>query len=344
MPHQLLIEELLSAADIQFVDVRSEAEFAHAHIPGSINIPLLRNEERIKVGTLYKQEGRDAAVKAGFECAGPRFPELYDAFLAISKEKQPIFYCWRGGLRSQISATILEWGGKSQTIVKGGYKAYRNLVLKGFDRKQKMAILSGMTGVGKTEILALLAAAGEQVIDLEALAHHKGSVLGSLGQPAQYSNEMFENTLFEAWRKLDPSKPVFVENESRRIGNNVLPASFWNQMEQATLMDVQTPKNIRLTRILKEYGHFDKGELAACTDKIKKRLGGLSLKLALEALENNDIAQWAEILMDYYDRTYAHSRAKRGFKGNELLWDWDNSKASLQQLHALVYGKNSRSV
>lgn len=344
MPHQLHIEALLSAADIQFVDVRSEAEYAHAHIPGSINIPLLRNEERVKVGTLYKQEGRDAAVKAGFECVGPRFSELYDSFLTLAKEKQPIFYCWRGGLRSQISATILEWGGKNQTIVKGGYKAYRNLVLKGFDQKQKITLISGMTGVGKTEILSALAAAGEQVIDLEALAHHKGSVLGSLGQAAQHSNEMFENTLFEEWRMLDSDKPVFIENESRKIGTNVLPLAFWNQMEQAAIIDVLAPKEVRLKRILAEYGHFDKAALATCTDKIKKRLGGLSLKMALEALENNDIAQWAEILMDYYDRTYAHSRQKRAFTGQELHWDWSRSGASLEELLALVYSKKGTSI
>lgn len=332
MPSQLHIDEVLKAANTLLIDVRSEDEYSHAHIPGAVNIPLLRNPERVVVGTLYKQQGRDAAVKAGFEFAGPRFSELYDQFNLLSSQQEVVFYCWRGGLRSQISSSILEWGGRPQNIIKGGYKSYRKKVLTGFEGPQNMVLLGGMTGVGKTEILQLLAEKGEQVIDLEGLAHYKGSVLGGLGQEPQPSNEMFENNLYWQWKNLDPKRPVFVENESRKVGHNVLPLGLWNLMESADFVDIQTPREVRLQRILREYGEFPIEDLSACTLKIQKRLGGLNTQQALEALENREIPTWASILMDYYDRTYEHSRNKRGLQGQTMDWDWAKTETSLKAL------------
>jgi len=323
MPAQVHIDEFLQNPNQLFVDVRSELEFEHAHIPGAVNIPLLRNEERKAVGTLYKQAGRAAAVKLGYELAGPRFADLYDAFHAVAHQN-PVFYCWRGGLRSQISASILEWGGTPQKLIKGGYKSFRTKAIQAFQNQTKLVVLSGMTGVGKTEILHLLKNKGAQILDLAGLANHKGSALGGLGQKPQPSNEMFENLLFHQWQQMDFTQVIFTENESRRIGSNVIPAALWNQLQHSKIVDIHVAFETRLQRIIKEYGHFDALELAECTERIKKRLGGLQLKLALDALAANQIEQWATILMDYYDRSYLHSRTEQKSEIDEFNWDWEN--------------------
>lgn len=335
MPARTDIQHFLNRGqDTIVIDVRSEAEYAHAHVPGAVNIPLLSNDQRKIVGTTYKEQGHEAAVIAGFGLVGNSFGDLYRRYREAAGDRSVIFYCWRGGLRSQISATLYEWGTDRSALLGGGYKAYRRAVLHGFSEKKRVQILSGFTGTGKTEILHLLQAAGEQVIDIEGLARHKGSALGSLGMPEQLRQEMFENLLFEQWRLLDAGRPVFLENESRKIGANVLPEAIWEQMQQAPVTDIEVPKDIRLQRILKEYGHFAAEDLKACTERIKKRLGGLNLKLALEALDSGDTATWAAILMDYYDRSYLFGRQEKDIKPELMAWDWSEPQASLKALLA----------
>lgn len=332
MPGGIHVVDLFSGPKVQLIDCRSSAEYSKAHIPGAINIPLLDDEARVIVGTIYKNEGREAAVKAGFRLVGPRMESLFEQYSALQQQGNLVFYCWRGGLRSQISATILEWGGSKQYCIKGGYKAFRHKVVHGFQDLPKLKVLGGFTGCGKTEILSLLRNHGHQVIDLEAVANHKGSALGHLGQPAQVSNEMFENILWTQWSALDPTKPVFIENESRKIGGNVLPEVVYTGMESATFIEIQVPQEVRLQRILQEYGSFAIAELEACTHKIAKRLGGLQLKESIQALQDGDIRKWAEILMLYYDRTYEHAKQQRGLKGMVIDWDWDNPKGSLEHM------------
>ncbi|MBS3915123.1 MAG: tRNA 2-selenouridine(34) synthase MnmH [Bacteroidetes bacterium] len=333
MPEKISPENL----EKQFtIDVRSEGEFAHAHVPGAINIPLLNDENRKIIGTTYKQLGREAAVAKGFELVGPNFANFFRELREKSGDKTPVFYCWRGGLRSAISATIYEWGGLPCKVISGGYKAYRRNVLKGLQRKLNLHVLSGYTGVGKTEILKLLKLKGAQVIDLENLANHKGSALGGLGMPAQFSNEMFENMLYELWKNMNASDLVFLENESRKIGSNILPESVWLQMENSPLTDIILNKPIRLQRILKEYGAFPKEDLAACTVKLKKRLGGLNLKNALEALESGNISAWAGILMEYYDGTYLHGRKDKTQVNNSMEWDWNQAETCSAKLMELA--------
>jgi tRNA 2-selenouridine synthase len=332
MPGGIHVVDLFSGPEVQLIDCRSSAEYQKAHIPGAVNIPLLDNEDRAIVGTIYKNEGREAAVKAGFRMVGPRMEQLFEQYSALQQQANLVFYCWRGGLRSQISATILEWGGSKQYCIKGGYKAYRHKVVHGFQTLPKLKVLGGFTGCGKTEILELLQSQGHQIINLEAIANHKGSVLGHLGQPAQVSNEMFENLLWSQWSSLDPSKPVFIENESRKIGANVLPETVYSAMESAEFIQIQLPKALRLQRILSEYGSFDREALEICTHKIAKRLGGLQLKQAVSALQDGNVLEWAEILMAYYDRTYEHAKQKRGLRGSTLEWNWAQPEDSLAQL------------
>jgi tRNA 2-selenouridine synthase len=314
------------------IDVRSEAEFQRGHVPGAVNIPLMRNDERVIIGTIYKQEGRDPAVAKGYELLGPRFAELYDTFKTITNGKAPLFYCWRGGLRSQISSTIMEWGGFQVFLLKGGYKAYRNMVQKKLAVPRKYILLGGMTGVGKTEILELLRAEGFPVLNLEALANHKGSALGSLGMPEQPSVEMFENLLWHDISRLADSSIVITENESRKIGFCILPDPLWNQMLEADLIEIEVPHEIRVKRLIEEYAHFDPEILAEKTEKLRKRMGGLLCQQAQTAILEGRKEEWVSLLMNYYDKSYRYFMSENAFKGNAFFWDWNQTSESIKLL------------
>lgn len=312
------------------IDVRSEAEFERGHIPGAVNIPLLRNDERVQVGTIYKQQGRDAAVALGFKLLGPRFHILYEEFKAAGAN--PLFYCWRGGLRSHISATILAWGGQPVSLISGGYKAYRNRVQTTLSNPRKMLLLGGMTGVGKTEILHMLAEKGYPVIDLEGLASHRGSALGGLGMPAQPSVEMFENLLHEAVTAFPVSQTLILENESRKIGACVMPEGFWQNMLQSSVLEIDVPQHQRMERLEKEYAGFDPEILAEKTEKLRKRLGGLLCQQAKEAILSGVKTTWVRILMGYYDKSYRYFVAENGFRSEPQAWDWQQTENSLELL------------
>ncbi|HEU4717669.1 MAG TPA: tRNA 2-selenouridine(34) synthase MnmH, partial [Bacteroidia bacterium] len=216
MPTRLSIENfLLESTGIPVADVRSPAEFAGGHIPGAFNIPLFTNEERAAVGTIYKQQGNEAAVLKGLEFVGPKMT----AFILKARENAPgkkiAVHCWRGGMRSASMAWLFETAGMEVLLLSGGYKAYRNFVLSNTGRKFDLRVVGGETGSGKTDILHELARKGEQVLDLEGLARHKGSSYGAIGQDPQPTVEQFENDFVHALTKLDPSRPVWIEDESR---------------------------------------------------------------------------------------------------------------------------------
>lgn len=316
----------------QLIDVRSEGEYARGHIPGAVNVPLLRNEERVIIGTTYKQSGRDAAVAMGYEIIGPRFAELYQAFKAAAGSRKPLFYCWRGGLRSQISSTVLSWGGFHVWLLKGGYKAYRNMVQARLSEPRRFLLLGGMTGVGKTDILGILEKRGWPVLDIEALARHRGSALGSLGMEPQPSVEMFENLLWESLHDKPADTAVLAENESRKTGSCVIPDGLWQQLLQATLIEIEVPDEVRLQRLVKEYAGFDAAELAERTEKLRKRLGGLACQQAKEAILSGDKITWVKLLMQYYDRSYRYFMQENGYQGEVFSWDWSAPEESVKQL------------
>jgi tRNA 2-selenouridine synthase len=331
-PHLCSMPSVVKAAQYPWdgktlIDVRSEGEFERGHIPGAINIPLLRNDERVLVGTTYKQQGRDAAVALGFKLIGPRFHELYEAFKAVGPE--PVFYCWRGGLRSHISATLLEWGGQPVGLISGGYKAYRHFVQRALAEPRKFFLLGGMTGVGKTEILQLLVQKGFAVVDLEALASHRGSVLGSLGMPAQPTVEMFENLLHQAVTSFPDGSTILMESESRKIGACVMPDEFWQSMLQSPVLDIVVPQAQRLDRLVKEYANFDAQILADKTEKLSKRLGGLLCKQAKEAILEGRKSDWVQVLMGYYDKSYRYFVEENGYRPDPMEWDWNQTEKSV---------------
>ena len=293
------------------LDARSPKEYLHAHIPSAFNVPLLNDEQREKVGITYKNDGRDAAVIKGFELVGPHFAGIIKQVKAMGEDKELLIYCWRGGMRSGILSWLLSTAGFKVTLLEGGYKSYRSLVLETLEIRRKIIVLGGKTGSGKTELLKHLENCGEQIIDLEKLAEHKGSSFGALGQKPQPTNEHFENLLFRDLVKLDINRDVWVENESRSIGSVKIPDALFDQMKNAHLLAVDIPLEIRKERILKEYGSFPLSQLKECTTRLERRLGGLRLKLCVQALEEDRKWDWLDYLLEYYDETYSYGMSLR---------------------------------
>lgn len=298
----------MSSRERVLLDVRTPAEYADSHVPGALNLPLFSDEERVEVGTLYKQASPEAAFLRGLELVGPKMRQLVEAAGHLAPHKRVSLHCWRGGQRSGSVAWLLDTAGFDVQVVKGGYKAYRQWVREQFGQAPaRFLIVGGPTGAGKTEILHALRQMGEQVIDLEGLAHHKGSSFGALGEAPQPSAAQFENKLWDAWRALDAQRPIWLENESRSIGRIYLPDVLFERMMQAPRLDVQGPLEGRLDRLVDLYAPHPPAELAAAFDRIGKRLGGQHLAAALAALEAGDYRTAAQIALVYYDKTYHHS-------------------------------------
>ncbi|UBM62003.1 tRNA 2-selenouridine(34) synthase MnmH [Candidatus Sulfidibacterium hydrothermale] len=312
MAKTLPIEKFLPLTDtLPLVDVRSPAEFTQGHIPGAVNIPLFNNDERAIVGIGYKQGGKEHAVQLGLEIVGPKLAGFVKQAKRLAPKKEILVHCWRGGMRSSSMAWLFETAGLKASILEGGYKAYRRYIRQQFSRPVNLLVLGGYTGSGKTDILKILQKNGEQFLDIEHLAHHKGSVFGPLGQPPQPTNEQFENNLADAWRKFDFSRRIWTEDESRQLGKCVLPDPLFFQLREAPLIKIIVPKSEREKRLVHEYGEFKKEELKEQLVKIRERLGGQYLKEALEALDNNALQTVASIALRYYDKAYDHGISRR---------------------------------
>lgn len=308
----LVVGEFL-AGNVPVVDVRSPGEFRQGHIPGAHNLPLFDNAERAVVGTLYKQQGRDQAVLEGLRIVGPKLAGIVETCQGLAPDGHIRVHCWRGGERSGSVAWLLDKAGFARVdVLRGGYKAFRNLVLESFNSPPPLKVLGGYTGTGKTETLDLLRAQGEQVIDLEGLAHHKGSSFGALGELPQPSTEHFENLLWKAVQDLSRTRPTWVEDESLMIGRVRIPGPFFEAMRRSTLYFADMPIEERADRLVVDYGRFPKEELAEAVRRIEKRLGPQHCKAALEALEQGDLRTVALITLHYYDKSY-----RRGLEGRD---------------------------
>lgn len=293
------------------VDVRSEGEFETGHVPLAINIPLLNNAERVEVGTDYKQKGQAEAIRTGFRLVGPRLIEIVDSANHVAQNNELIVHCWRGGMRSANFCQFVGMAGVKTHQLKGGYKSYRNLALQSFKTPFKFVVLAGSTGSGKTEMLHALAEAGEQIIDLENLANHKGSVFGGLMQSPQPTTEQFQNNLFETILKLDSTKRVWIEDESIAVGKIFLPGDFWKTMGTSPVVELQVDKDVRIDRLVNEYGSADKQLFLEAMKGITKRLGGQHFKAAKEMLFENDMPAVMDILLTYYDKAYRNGLDKK---------------------------------
>ncbi len=295
---------LILRKQLPVLDVRSENEFAEGHVRGAVNIPLLNNEERVAVGTDYKIKGQAEAIKTGFRLVGPRFLEIINHAENVAGGREMLVHCWRGGMRSANFCQIVGMAKINTRQLKGGYKAYREEALKSYRSPLNLKVIGGCTGSGKSEILRGLGQRGQQILDLETLACHKGSVFGGLMMPAQPTTEQFQNDLFEEIQALDPSRPVWIEDESIAIGKIFLPQDFWVQMSSAPVYHLEVDKAVRIERLVKEYGQSDKHAFLEAMEKITKKLGGQNFKEAKEKLFEDDMPATIEILLNYYDKAY----------------------------------------
>lgn len=309
MADVLQIEAFLErSVSLPVIDVRSPSEFQQGHIPGAFNIPLFDDQERKKVGTLYKQVNREAAIFTGLEFIGKKLADLArEGTRRAGKKKELLVHCWRGGMRSQSMAWLFETTGISCAVLDGGYKSYRRHVREQLADPFSLRVVGGKTGSGKTLLLSRLQQMGEQVIDLEALAHHKGSAFGALGEPEQPTTEQFENDLCLTVSGLDNHRKVWIEDESRNIGKCVLPAELYEQMRDAKTYFLDIPREERARYLVADYASHDKEALKACVQKIHKRLGGDRAREATEAVDREDFYTTALITLHYYDKAYMHA-------------------------------------
>lgn len=303
-------EFLSKAENTPVVDVRSPAEYKEGHISGAVNIALFSNDERAEIGTIYKQQGRTEAIERGLDIVGPKMSGFVKEAQSLAGNGELLVHCWRGGMRSESMAWLFERVGIRCFTLKGGYKAYRNLLLEEFASIPNLIVLEGFTGSGKTEIIQELARQGEQILDLEGLANHRGSVFGGVGQGEQPSTQQFQNDLLAALRKLDREKRIWVEGESKSIGHVFLPDPFWKAMNQARIIEIEVPAEQRIKRVVKDYGQLERSRMTDAITSLHKRLGEERTNLILESYQTNQLEQVAAMLLNYYDKAYRYSRDK----------------------------------
>lgn len=347
-PSPVYTEQPWTKAYNEIIDVRSPSEFAEDHIPGAINLPVLNDAQRVEVGTLYKQVCPFTARKVGAALVAQNISHHLTGHLA-SKDKayRPLVYCWRGGQRSSSMASVLTQIGWPVMILQGGYKTYRAYVreqLQHLPRQFTYQVVCGLTGTGKTQILQQLGLRGTQVLDLEDLANHRGSLLGEQWQTPQPSQKRFESLLLHYLRDLDPTKPVWVEAESNKIGRIYLPQSLWKKLTQASCVEVQVPLTARIKWILQGYPH-----LTAHPDLLKSKLEKLKSRYSREKLHEwyhlVDTQQWEDLvtnlLRDHYDPTYTHALNHVYANVERVMTPPDLSNASIERLVSALIPDNA---
>ncbi len=300
------------SAEIPVIDVRSPGEFDSGHICGALNIPLFDDDQRAEIGTLYKQTGRQSAVLKGLEHAGAKLSQIVEQCLENVVENKILIHCWRGGMRSQSFAWAVEQAQIEAHVLEGGYKSYRRAAHEYFQQPIPFVVLTGLTGAGKTDLLHLLREQGEQVLDLEGLANHRGSAFGGIGQEKQPRVEQFENDLFTELRRMDPSRRIWVEDESKRIGKTIVPDPIHHQMQTSAAIRVNVSMEQRSIYLAQEYGNLPPADLEESVNKISKRLDGPKAQQAIRAIHSGDAQLCAEICLEYYDKTYLHSASRNG--------------------------------
>jgi len=315
-PHILAIDQFAQGRN-QFdaiIDVRSPAEFALDHIPGSINFPVLNNEERAQIGALYKQVSPFAAKKLGAAIVSRNIAyHLEKSLLEFAREWRPLIYCWRGGERSGAFTHILNRIGWKAMQLEGGYQGFRRVVIDDLDAAAKQfhfQVICGMTGSGKTRILHELQLLGAQVLDLEGLAIHRGSVLGNEPDIEQPSQKGFETELWNALQNLDPNKPVFIESESKKVGGVHIPDSLMEKIRNGLCIELRSSLPTRVSWLLREYPHFLQN-----TTQFKEKLGLLTSRYGkvqiAEWFDQIDAGQFdalvTDLLVKHYDPAYQSS-------------------------------------
>lgn len=307
--------------DIEFdsiIDVRSPIEFSEDHISGAINLPALSDLERGEVGTIYKQLSPFEARKVGGALIAENIATHMKKVLAKNKKNwKPLIYCWRGGQRSKAFATVLGEVGWDVSIIKGGYKAYRKMLYKFLyedDIEHRLYLISGNTGTAKTQILQILENEGQNIIDLERLAKHRGSVFGSL-KDRQPTQKLFESALYRKINQFDLNEPIILEAESNKIGNISVPASLWKRMKLSKRIVITAPVKVRAQYLKQEYI-----DLINHKERFIKKLKSLKYIQGVERInrwcslfEGREYLELAEELINYhYDPRYQQSAKRNG--------------------------------
>jgi tRNA 2-selenouridine synthase len=295
------------------IDVRTPLEFEEDHIPGAYNVPLLTNEERVEVGTIYKQIGPIEARRRGLELTCSRYYDMVDQITSLSAGRPIVVYCWRGGLRSLSVATLIEMCGTAARQLAGGYKSYRNHVIDYFERCDflvPLIVMHGMTGTGKTDFINGLDPVQWATIDLEGIACHRGSAFGALGLEQYFTQKHFETVLWDAFRRLPIDRPIVMEGESQRIGRYYLPERLYQKMAESRKVWCHAALETRIERLTAEYACPEyKVEMLEALERIRKKLGGTRYAELKSMIEEWDVEGVARCLIEgYYDRVYYKHR------------------------------------
>jgi tRNA 2-selenouridine synthase len=323
------------------IDARSENEYAEDHLPGAVNWPTLNNAERHAIGTTYKQVNAFEAKKRGAALAARNISaHIEREVIDKPKDWKPLTYCWRGGKRSGSLSLILSEIGFRVEIIEGGYKAFRHALLEDIPRRVQgldFRVVCGTTGSGKTRLLQALAAAGAQVLDLEALANHRSSVLGAIPGLAQPTQKAFDTAIWDALRRLDPARPVYVESESKKVGNVAVPEALITAMRAAPCLNLVLSDEERVALLLEDYAHFVQHGEAFCErlDALTELRGKKLIedwKAAVRAGRTAEVVR--ELLLSHYDPVYRQSMARNFSQYAQApeLRPHDRSLAAMQAL------------
>ena len=331
------------------IDARSESEFAEDHLPGAVNWPSLTDAERASIGTEYAQVSPFAARKRGAVQVARNIARHVEAHVqSLERDWRPLVYCWRGGQRSGALALVLDAIGFQVHLLEGGYREFRRAVLAELatlPARLEFRVLCGRTGSGKSRLLQALAASGAQVLDLEALACHRGSVLGPLPGCPQPSQKAFETAVWQALRGYDPARPVWAESESRTIGRLRVPEPLLERLRAARCVAIEMPIEARVALLLADYAHFVRDSDAFCERLVALReLRGAATLERWQALAREgrhpDVVR--ELLVDHYDPIYLRSMSRHfaGFEQAHRLALPDGSAAALARAARELQGRD----
>lgn len=325
----LSYEKFLKEKSAILIDVRSPKEFELEPIPGAINIPILNNEERVVVGTAYKQESPEEAKRIGMNVISKKLPDMFERINTLSKEyKKLVFYCARGGMRSSSMVSLFASLGYKASKLDGGYKSYRQYVAKEIpllNEGIKYIVLHGRTGIGKTKVLQSLESKGYSVLDLEKFADHKGSFYGALCESREQSQKRFESEVLEHLRNREHDY-FLVESESKRIGNVYVPESIFKSMSDGYHVLLETTMDHRVDIIMQDYSKAPVEDMLACTTKLRRYLKEEDVVRYEDMLNAKDFEQFSRSIMDeYYDPLYQKSISKYEFDGTVFYEDIDTA-------------------